>query len=255
MFRGFGVYARNPALVLLGMVPAVITGVLFVAGYVTLIFFVGDLAELVTPFADDWSNGARTATRVVAAVAFLGLGALIAVFTFTAVTLVIGDPFYEAISQRVEERLGGVPGGVDVPWWRSLRHSLVDSLRLVLLSALVGVPLFISGFIPVLGQVVVPLVSALVGGWFLAVELTGAAFYRRGLRLPDRRRALAAIRPVAVGFGAAVFVCFLIPFGAVLFMPAAVAGATLLARRSLGQHIEEPGPGPVTHRLPDRPAA
>jgi CysZ protein len=35
----------------------------------------------------------------------------------------------------------------------------------------------------------------------------------------------------------AVFLCFLIPLGAVLLMPAAVAGAALLSRRALGQPI------------------
>jgi CysZ protein len=39
---------------------------------------------------------------------------------------------------------------------------------------------------------------------------------------------------MALGFGIATFVCFLIPLGAVLVMPAAVAGATLLSRRVLG---------------------
>jgi CysZ protein len=40
---------------------------------------------------------------------------------------------------------------------------------------------------------------------------------------------------LALGFGVAVFCCFLIPLGAVFVMPAAVAGGTLLARRVLGQ--------------------
>jgi CysZ protein len=44
---------------------------------------------------------------------------------------------------------------------------------------------------------------------------------------------------MALGFGVAVFCCFLIPLGAVLIMPAAVAGGTLLARHSLGLPIEE----------------
>ena len=128
---------------------------------------------------------------------------------------------------------------MDVPFWSSLRRSLADSLRLVALSALIGVPLFAAGFIPVVGQTVVPVVGALVGGWFLALELVGAPFYRRGMRLPDRRARLRADRPTALGFGVAVFLCFLIPLGAVLVMPAAVAGAALLARRSLGQPVEE----------------
>jgi CysZ protein len=80
---------------------------------------------------------------------------------------------------------------------------------------------------------VVPMIGAFVGGWFLSVELVGIAFARRGLRLADRRRALRSNRPLAIGFGAAVFVCFLIPLGSILVTPAAVAGGTLLARRVL----------------------
>lgn len=232
-------YARSPGLVLLGIVPALISGALFVAAYVTLAYFVSDLAELVTPFADGWSSGPRGGVRLLAAIAFLGLGGLVGVLTFTAVTLVIGDPFYERISERVEDRFDGVPGEVEVPWWRSLRRSIGDSLRLIAMSVLIGIPLLLAGFIPLVGQTVVPVIGAAVGGWFLAVELVGMAFYRRGLRLPDRRRILRANRPMALGFGVAVFCCFLIPLGAVLIMPAAVAGGTLLARRSLGLSIEE----------------
>jgi CysZ protein len=86
-------------------------------------------------------------------------------------------------------------------------------------------------------------IGALFGGWFLAQELVGAPFYRRGMRLPDRRHFLRAHRPLALGFGVAVFCCFLIPLGAVLVMPAAVAGGTLLARRVLNLPItDRPAP-------------
>ncbi|MFG1653732.1 EI24 domain-containing protein [Micromonospora sp. NPDC049275] len=239
LLRGLGLYVRSPGLMLLGLIPALISGALFVAALATLVYFVDDLAALVTPFADNWSSSARSLVRVVAGLAFLGLGGLLGVLGFTAVTLVIGDPFYEKISERVEERLGGTTDAVDVPFWSSLRRSLADSVRLLALTALVGIPLFLAGFIPVVGQTVVPVIGAAVGGWFLAVELVGAPFYRRGMRLPQRRTILKADRPMALGFGVAVFLCFLIPLGAVLIMPAAVAGATLLARRSLGQSIEE----------------
>jgi CysZ protein len=224
LLKGFGLYVRSPRLVLLGIVPALISGALFVAAYGTLIYFVSDLAALVTPFA---------------ALAFLGLGGLVGVLAFTAVTLLIGDPFYEKISERVEDRFGGVPGEVDVPWWRSLRCSLADSVRLVSMSLLIGIPLFFGGLVPVIGQTAIPAIGAVVGGWFLALELVGVPFHRRGLRLPDRRRVLRANWPTALSFGVAVFCCFLIPLGAVLVMPAAVAGGTLLARRSLGLSIEE----------------
>lgn len=239
LLRGLALYARSPRLMLLGILPALITGALYLAALAGLVYVVDDLAVWVTPFADDWSTTPRSVVRVGAGLALLGVGGLLGVLTFTAVTLVVGDPFYEEISERVEQRYGGTPGQVEVPFWRSLRRSVADSLRLVAVSVLVGVPLFAAGFVPVLGQTVVPVVGAAVGGWFLALELVGAPFYRRGLRLPDRRRILKADRPTALGFGVAVFVCFLIPLGAVLIMPAAVAGAALLTRRAFGQPIEE----------------
>lgn len=235
LFQGLGTYARNPRLVLLGIIPGLISGVLYLAAFGTLIYFVSDIAALVTPFADDWAGWSRDVVRLIAGLTLLGLGGLLGVLTFTAITLFIGDPFYEMISERVEARYGGVPGEVEMPWWRSWRRSLVDSARLLVRSVLVGIPLFVAGFIPIVGQFVVPVIAALVGGWFLAIELVGVPFYRRGLRLPDRRRVLRANRPLALGFGVAVFLCFLIPLGAVLLMPAAVAGAALLSRRTLGQ--------------------
>ncbi|MFI7076863.1 EI24 domain-containing protein [Micromonospora sp. NPDC049903] len=239
LLRGIALYVRSPGLMLLGIVPALISGTIFLTVYATLVYFVGDLAPFVTPFADDWATTARNAVRVIAGLAILGLGGLLTVLTFTAVTLVIGDPFYEKISERVEQRYGGTPDAVEVPFWPSLRRSIADSLRLVALAVLVGIPLFAAGFIPLLGQTVVPVIGAMVGGWLLAVELVGAPFYRRGKGLRDRRAVLKADRPTALGFGVAVFVCFLIPLGAVLLMPAAVAGAALLARRTLGQPITE----------------
>ncbi|GIG96356.1 EI24 domain-containing protein [Plantactinospora mayteni] len=240
LFRGLAVYGRSPMLVLLGIVPAVISGALYLAGLGTLIYFSDDLAALITPFADDWSNVARQTLRLIAGLALLGLGGLLGVLTFTAITLVIGDPFYEKISERVEERYGGVPDEVELPWWRSLRRSIADAARLLVRSVLFGVPLFVAGFVPVLGQFVVPVIAAMVGGWFLAMGMVGVPFQRRGLRLPDRQRALRAHRPLTLGFGVAVFLCFLIPLGAVLLTPAAIAGATLLARRTLGQSIDHP---------------
>jgi len=221
------------------VLPALIAGLLYAAALITLIIFVDELAAEITWFADGWSTVWRDTMRVVAGLALLGVAGLLSVLTFTAVTLLIGDPFYEKISGLVEARFGGVPGGaVEIVWWRSLGRSIVDSLRLIGLSILLSIPLLLVGLIPVAGQVIGVVLGGAVGGWLLAVELTGVPFQRRGLRLRDRREVLKRNPPLTLGFGVAVFVSFLIPLGAVLLMPAAVAGAALLSRKALGQPID-----------------
>lgn len=232
--RGLRRYARSPRLILLGLIPAVMTLLLFIGLFAVLFYFIKDLSTAATWFADDWSETSRAMMRLFAGIAIVGVSGLFAVVSFAAITLLIGDPFYEAIAESVEDELGGVPDAVKQPWYRELGRSIVDSLRLLLVSAMVAIPLFILGFIPILGQTVIPVIGAAIGGWFLALELVGVAFNRRGLRLPDRRRLLRQHRATAIGFGSAVFLCFLIPFGAVLIMPAAVVGGTLLARQVFG---------------------
>lgn len=238
--RGLKIYGRSPRLVLLGILPALLTLVLFAVLFGVLLYFVDDLSRLVTWFADDWSSGWRTAIRFAAGVGLIGFGLLLWAVSFTAAALLIGDPFYEKIAEAVEDSLGGVPGAIKLTWYQELGRSLRDSLRLLLLSTLIGIPLFLCGFIPVVGQTVIPVIGALVGGWFLAIELVGVAFARRGLGMRDRVRVLGGRRWTAVGFGACVFLTFLIPFGAVLIMPAAVAGGTLLARELLEQQAARP---------------
>src|SRR4051812_14532801 len=107
LLRGMGVVGRNPRLILVGLVPGVIALAVVVAALVLLIYFIGDAAALVTWFAADWPPEARKATRVLAGVAVIGVATVVAVLTFTALTLTIGDPFYERISAHVDELYGG----------------------------------------------------------------------------------------------------------------------------------------------------
>jgi CysZ protein len=227
--RGLRIWIGSPRLAVLGAIPALISALLIGAALAVLVWFAGDIAGWATPFADDWSDGWRGFFRTVATFAIVGAGGLIGVMAFTALTLTIGEPFYERISDAVEQRYGGIPDAVELSFWRSI----VDGLRFLAISICFGIPLFLAGFIPLVGQTVVPVIGGVVGGWLLAVELTGTPFERRGRSLADRRATLRERRPLALGFGVCVFVCFLIPLGAVIVMPAAVSGATLLARRTL----------------------
>lgn len=235
--RGLGWTASRPRQWLFGLIPALIALVLYVAALVLLIVYVPDLAAAVTPFADDWSDDARRAVRIIVGVGIVGAAALFAVLTFTALTLLIGEPFYERLAVRAEESMGGAPPEAGGSIGAEVLHGIGDALVLGVVALGFAVVFFVLGLLPGVGQTVVPVVAACVSGYFLSGELTGIALARRGLRRRERFARLRRERPLAIGFGTAVFLVFLIPFGAVVAMPGAVVGGTMLARERLGKDV------------------
>jgi CysZ protein len=232
--RGLGWVARRPAQWLFGLIPALIVLVLYGTALGALAWNLDDVAGWLTPFAGDWSDGPRKATRVLVAIAVFGASAFLALLTFTALTLLIGDPFYESISVRVEESQGGAPPEPDVPLMTRIARAVKDTVLLGLVALCFAVVFFVCGLIPLIGQTVVPVAAALVSGYFLAGELMSVALDRRGILRRERFALMKRNRPLVLGMGVATVVVFLIPLGAVLAMPGAVAGGTLLARERLG---------------------
>jgi CysZ protein len=228
-----GWIARHPGSWLVGLIPALIATTLYVAALVALGVYLDEIAAALTPFAAGWSDFWRQTVRVTAMIAVFGVAMLVSVVTFTAVTLVIGQPFYELLAERVEDWAGGAPPSLETPLWRQIARSARDGLIIASLAAAIGIVLIVFGFIPIVGQTVIPVIGAAVSGYFLTVELTSIALERRGIGRRGRLVLLRRNRWLAVGFGAFAWLIFLIPLGAVVVMPGAVAGATLLVRERL----------------------
>lgn len=231
--RGFGVWRTAPGLMLLGIVPAFIVAVLFIAGFVALGVNLDAIVVTITPFAAEWTEPFRSGLRILIGVAFVIVAVLFIINAFTAVTLIVGQPFYERIWKHVESRAGTRPTPPDVRFWEAALRGVVDGIRMLIPTILAGAALFALGFIPVVGTILAAVLGALVGGWFLAVELTGPAFESRGKSLTERRAALRSRRPQVVGFGLASYLVFLLPLGAVVMMPVAIAGAAILSGKIL----------------------
>ncbi|MFB6845196.1 EI24 domain-containing protein [Streptomyces sp. NPDC056373] len=224
-----------------GLLPGLITLVLYAAALVALALWGEDLVGWATPFADDWSGPWLGLFRGFLTAVLFALGLLLSVVTFTAVTLLIGQPFYENLSEKVDRDVspdGHAPES-GLPFWRELWISARDSLRIVVRAALWGVLLFACGFIPVVGQTAVPVIGFFVTGFFLTEELTAVALQRRSVELRTRLTLLRSRKALVWGFGTPLAVAFLVPFVAVFLMPGAVAGATLMARDLLGEDIRE----------------
>jgi CysZ protein len=242
VLRGIGLFLGTPGVRLLGMLPVVLAGLLVLALLGLLVVYLDELAAALTPFADRWGESGRTLVRVGAGLALLLGSTVVLVVSFTVIAQIIGQPFYERISDRIEHQLGAPPPGADAPWWRSFPRASLESALLLALTVACTAPLFVLGLFPVLGQTVVPVVQALVAGFFLAVELLAIPLQRRGLHLAGRLRFVWRHRAQTLGFGVTAFLLFLVPLMSVLAMPGAVVGATLLVRRLSGEPAAAPGP-------------
>lgn len=232
--RGFGLVLGRRRLFLLGALPPLITSVINMALLITLLSNLDTLVPAATGFADGWPVALADPIRIAVGIGMVGGSVLIMVLTFSALTLLIGAPAYDAIAARTEQELDDRPrsDAADTGRWAaSAARSVRQTIGLVIASVIGSVVLALLGLVPVIGSVLAPILSAVFGSWMLGMELLGPAFERRGLvRLADRRAAMRRSRARTLGFALPTFLLMAIPFLAVLVLPAATAGGTLLAR-------------------------
>jgi CysZ protein len=225
-----------------GLLPGLLTLVLYLAALTALALYGTDFTAWATPFADDWSSPWLGLFRGFLTALLIALALLLSVLTFTAVTLLIGQPFYENLSEKVDRDVSpdGTAPESGLPLHRELWISARDSLRVLVRALCWALLVFALGFVPVAGQTVVPVIGFLVTGFFLTEELTGVALQRRRVELRDRLALLRSRKLLVWGFGTPLGLAFLVPFVAVFLMPGAVAGATMMARDLLGEETREP---------------
>lgn len=235
--RGIAHWRYAPGAMFLGWIPAFVVFAIFVAVIVVLGINLETLAHAITPFAERWDEPWRTLTRVGIGIAVLLGVVFLGIRLFTTVTLILGAWFYERIWASVERRFGAVPDS-GVGFWRGAASGIGDALRLLVPSILFGIVVIALNLVPLVGTALSFVFAAIAGGWLLTVDLTGFALGSRRFSLRERRAAIRGSRAATLGFGVATYLVFLIPGGTILAMPAAVAGASLLARRVIGEPVE-----------------
>ncbi|GAA3853135.1 EI24 domain-containing protein [Streptomyces lacrimifluminis] len=224
-----------------GLLPGLLTLVLYLAALTSLALYGTDLTTWATPFADGWSSPWLGLFRGFLTGLLFVLALLLSVLTFTAMTLLIGQPFYENLSEKVDRDVSpdGTAPESGLPLHKELWISARDSLRVLVRALCWALLVFALGFVPVAGQTVVPVLGFMVTGFFLTEELAGVALQRRRVELRERLALLRSRKLLVWGFGAPLALAFVVPFVAVFLMPGAVAGATMMARDLLGEETRD----------------
>lgn len=243
--RGISLVARRRQALGLGMVPPLVSSLLLVGLLVVLALRIGALAAWLTPFADGWSPGVSGFVRALVAVVVYAAAMLLAVLTFSTLTLAIGAPVYDKVSAVIDAEVSPVADAGTEPAHRMVGRAVGQVLVTLGMSVLGALACFAVGLVPVAGAVLGAVSSAVFGGWMMARELCGPALERRGHRTLAARAAVLRTRPWTVlTFGVPAFWLLSSPFVSVVFFPGAVAGGTLLVRRLLGEPTRRADPGP-----------
>jgi CysZ protein len=227
LFHGARWLMKRPKLLLLGALPAALVSAVMTVLVVVLLINIVDITQWATPFAENWGEQIRWIVRFIVGLAMLTGSVALLVALFAAITLAVGDPIYAKIWREVErDQFGHVPA-------EELRDPDSAHTRwgLMLRSLLGSITLFAVGLIPVIGGATAAVLNPVYSGWLLAGELTERACSARGMSDSRRRELLKLNRPATLGFGLAVHFSFVIPLGAIIFMPSAVVGASLYAHK------------------------
>lgn len=223
LLRGFGLL-NKPGIRRFVLIPLLINIVLF-----------GGLSVYGYFHFDEWLNSLLGDTwawlRWILIPLFALAILLVSYFTFAMVANIVGAPFNGLLAEAVEKNITGEPapegGGVKQILIKFLPMMLAE-IGKVLYIILLTVPCLILFIIPVINAAA-PFIWMAVTAWLMAVQYVDFPLGNHEVKFGELRRRLRARYPLSLGFGAAVVFATTIPILNFFVMPAAVAGATLLA--------------------------
>lgn len=141
------------------------------------------------------------------------------------------------------------------PIYTSISYSMLRLGRFLLGTLFIA----LLGFIPMLGSVLAPLLSAIWTAFNLSWELLEPFFDRRGDNWKSQRELLAAHRSLRLGFATPVALLLAIPIVGIFFFAMAQASAATLASRIDGKELDlprqEPAGKPDASKEQDQPPA
>ncbi|MEM8606474.1 MAG: EI24 domain-containing protein [Myxococcota bacterium] len=237
-FRGARfVYFQHPGLVRYWAFPILITALMvFFVFYGSASFYhdVGDTVWSWMP--DSWKSATGFAATMVSAVHWLLdfiVGLLLAVVGLVLVVVlssIVAAPFNDALSEAVEGLLTGKPappfsfGRMVADIFRTVR---IEVLKVLVYALVVGPLFLVSLFVPGLGQIV-SIVGFALTAIYLGIDYVDWPAARRDWSVSDRVSFTRGRISAVAGFGTGVWVLLFIPLVNLFFMPAAVAGGTML---------------------------
>ena len=233
-FRGVRVvYLKKPGLIRYWGIPIFVTllaiGGIFWGSFAVHAAIVDAIWTAPTS-AGFWAGVARFFHSVLEWIVAItvALGGLV---VLSLVTNVIAAPFNDALSEAVERLETGKEGtkfSLRVMFRDLVRTVGLELTKLALYVAIMGPLFLLSLLLPAVGQILYSVFGFIVTAIYFAIDYIDWPASRRNRGLRYRFSVLRRNFWPMFGFGTGVWLFLFVPFVNLLFMPAAVAGGTLL---------------------------
>jgi CysZ protein len=225
-FRAIAFLRRYPQLLQYVLFPILVNLIVGGTLYVGLINAGFDGIDGMMASLPNWAMVLEGVLRVLLAIMlFLLTGLLLLQFG-----VILGSPWYGKLSEEMEVlRTGCKPedvpsiGGVVRDLWRAIAFEL----KKLLLTLVVGLPLFVAGFLPGLGTTVATVGSIALGITIACLDFFDPALERRRLRFRQKLGIIWRCFPASGSFGLICLGLISVPLLNLLAIPVCITAGTL----------------------------
>ncbi|MGC6247668.1 sulfate transporter CysZ [Bisgaard Taxon 45] len=160
-------------------------------------------------------------------------------FMFTTLSGFIAAPFNGLLAEKVEKMLTGeqLEEGSAWDFVKDIPRMLGREWQKLLYSLPKLIILFLLGFVPVLGQSLIPIIVTLFTAWMMAIQYCDYPFDNHKVPFFVMKTELAEKRTLSLTFGGLVMLCTFIPLVNLVVIPVAVCGATAMWVANFRDHL------------------
>ena len=228
------VYRRHPELKKYWVWPILITIAAMAVSVALAVGYYDDLSAMIWSLMPDrvedidswWASSLKSVLQFLVGLVLVTVSVVLVI----ALSAVFAAPFNDALSEAVEGIAAGkapVPFSLSAVLRDAARAISIEAGKAIVYLAVIG-PLFVLSFFVPLAAQILGVAGFLLSSWYLAFDYVDWPAARRDWPLKKRRQFFFRHLGTMTGFGVGVWVIVFLPIVNLLFMPAAVAGGTLL---------------------------
>lgn len=151
-------------------------------------------------------------------------------YFFSTVANFIAAPFNGLLAEQVEAELTGIPAS-DTSWFsliKDLPRIFSREIQKLVNYVLWSIPIFLTYFIPVIGQTVTPVIWFLFTAWQINIQYADYPFDNHKITFHRMRELLKQDRVDNLVYGILVSFFTMVPLLNLIIMPIAVCGSTAM---------------------------